>query len=227
MKEKTITYLLNIALVIVILSAPSLGWKMHEIIFGWNKDSPAPTLALENEVLRAQLLKLQTGAAVRGENYATAFVFSRYPFNYKNEILIEVGNGAVVKKGAPVFAGSPSASLQWPGVLLGEVTEVYEGSALVRTIFDERWKSAVRIGGSGVEALLSGGITPRLTLISKSAKVVTGDIVYNADPRFEYGIPLGRVSVIELSHDQVSQESVLEVGYDANLLQSVAVERQR
>lgn len=174
-------------------------------------------LQAENDVLKAEHARFEDVASELGsfpKEGILADVYSRYPFSLKHELLVNAGTLRGVAVGdAAAFAG----------VLVGEVREVFRDSALVRTVLDERWTSAVRIGTRGVDALLVGGAEPRLTLIVKDANVKTGDIVYNAAPAFPLGMPVGRIAHIMLSSDGLFQEATLGVGYDVSRIHSVSI----
>ncbi|MBI2033769.1 MAG: rod shape-determining protein MreC [Candidatus Liptonbacteria bacterium] len=172
---------------------------------------------LENVALKSELAKLEEIKRQLGEwspKYLSASVYSRYPFNLKNEFLVNAGLDQGLKGGEAVLIGK---------LLVGQVDKVFENTALVRTVFDERWKEAVRIGGEGIDALLEGGNTPKATLIVKDAKISEGDIVYNASPEFPYSLPIAEVKEIGISKDQIFKEAVLEFGYDLGRISAVLI----
>lgn len=180
-------------------------------------DTAIEKLQAENDVLKAEHARFESIVSELGplpKEGILADVYSRYPFSLKHELL--VGAGAL--RGVAV-----GDAVAFAGVLVGEVREAFRDSALVRTILDERWASAVRVGTRGVDALLVGGAEPRLTLIVKDADVRTGDIVYNAAPAFPLGMPVGRIASVMLSPDGLFQEATLSVGYDINKLHAVSI----
>ena len=133
------------------------------------------------------------------------YVYSRYPFNFKNEIVVAAGLDKGVRNGAPVVFGD---------TLLGTVIEVFPESARVRTIFDSEYKIAVRIATSGIDALLVGGNQPRLTLISEDAQVNPGDPAYSAGTAAPYGLVLGKIENLYSSKDNLFREANLRVPYN-------------
>lgn len=145
-----------------------------------------------------------------------AVVYAAYPLNYQQDLLIGGGEAAGIKAGNIVL-------LQDSGTLLGRVEEVFKNTARVRTVFDPSWRSAARIGTSSVDALLEGGVTPRLTLIPKEATFLPGDSVYNADQQFPYGLSLGVTGAVNDVSGGVFKEAVLAVPYDINTVRIVSV----
>ena len=109
------------------------------------------------------------------------------------------------------------------GFLLGYVERAYDSMSVVKTIFDTTWTSAVRIKKDGLDALLSGGLNPSLTLIPSSARIAPGDRVYNADSRFPYGMILGEVKSLGSHSEQTLQSAVLAPGFDLNAVRTVLI----
>lgn len=179
---------------------------------------------LENEILRAEVYRLEAldEQTFRNSDSVVASVFSKYPFNFKNEILIDVGENGALEFGQPVvFLGG--SGLYPRGLLLGKVDKVFRDSSLVRTVFDKEWQSSVRIGKKGYLALLQGGGEPVIRLIPKDAKISVGDVVYSVQPEFPNSLPVGEVSEVGLSSDQVFQEAKLSFPYDFSNIKAVAV----
>lgn len=206
---------------------PSLGWKIQG--FFSSVKSPQSDeyrkLVLENESLNAEILSLQkikrnirTGSDV----FLPVFVYSRYPFSFKNELLVSAGTNQDVRVGAAVVIASGYNVSSGP-ILVGKVEKVFGDASLVETIFDSRFQAAVRIGSSGTNALLKGGNEPELSLISKEAKIADGDTVYSASPDFPYGLPIGAANNVRASSDQLFQEANVETNYNPNELQSLSI----
>ncbi|MEK9173574.1 MAG: rod shape-determining protein MreC [Patescibacteria group bacterium] len=213
-------------LISLIFLGPGAGsWFRGFLDGGFVYDGPRLSEAiLENEVLRAEVYRLEAlnEQSSAGLNTVTASVFSKYPFNFKNEILINVGENRAVGPGQPVvFLGESGFSLR--GLLLGKIDRVFSDSSLVRTIFDKEWQSSVRIGKKGYLALLQGGGEPVIRLIPKDAKISVGDVVYSVQPEFPNSLPVGEVLEIGLSSDQVFQEAKLSFPYDFSSIKAVAV----
>lgn len=205
---------------LLVLLRPQYGWRIRSFLapdFGGKSDVGA--LALENEALKVELAKLKnikSQLPQRPANFLRAVVLSRYPMNFKNEFLIDAGVRDGVSLGKAVTFG---------GVLVGEVGEVFERTSLVRTIFDDDFQLAVRIGVFGVDALFTGGTLPKATLIPQPARLKEGDIVYSASPNFPYGLAVGEVADIESSADQLFQEATLNFVYDIGGIKTVLVSK--
>lgn len=172
-------------------------------------DEKINSIIAENQALKAKLAEIESSLAnVDSFNLKTkkVAVYSFYPFSFKGELLIAGGKDMNLKEGSGVFLEGK--------VLIGRVEKVWAKKSLVRTIFDPRWQSAVRIGPSGIGALLKGGDTPYLSLIEKEAKVSSGEIVYNADSRYPYGAPHGELDEISFDKNFVFKEANLKTKYD-------------
>lgn len=90
-------------------------------------------------------------------------------------------------------------------------------------MFDSRWKSAVRVGKNGADALLVGGAVPQLTLIVKDAEIHKGSAVLNAAPDLPHDFPLGQAGQIVLSSDNLFKEAPLVLGYDLGAVRAVSI----
>lgn len=198
---------------------PQAGWTLRQLIGAPFHRAPtdAEALRAENEQLKAELATLESVKgqlpSARGE-YRAALVYSRYPFNFKNELFIRAGKRDGIQTGkAAVFGGR----------LIGKVEDAFPDTAVVRTVFDPRLQLAVRIGNKAAPALLKGGTPPILVLIPLEANVEEGDIVSAAALDLPYGLPLGVLRNMTLSRDNLFREAVLEVGYDPNAVVSLLI----
>ncbi len=215
-RERWLLGILTLLLAALIFLPPPSLLEFKKFL-GSRSEEAINSQVLENAVLKSELAKLEEIKKQSGEwpsKYLKASVYSRYPFNLKNEFLINIGANLGLKGGEAVLVGK---------VLVGQVDKVFENTALVRTVFDERWKEAVRIGGGGIDALLEGGNTPKATLIVKDAKISEGDVVYNASPEFPYYLPIAEVKEIKISKDQIFKEAVLGFGYDLGQIRVVLI----
>ncbi len=154
------------------------------------------------------------GIATTTTNGKTVPVYSRYPFNFKNELLIAAGEGQGIEVGDVAL---------YQGSVLGSVEKVFKDSALVETIFDSRFKTPVRIGSRAADSLLIGGPEPQLTLIERSASVGENDAVYAAGEGWPYGIALGSLKDIKNNGDNIYRSATLRVFYNPASLQSVTI----
>jgi len=198
---------------------PEVIWQSSRFLHGFENNSnnlnETKKLLDENLALRAEIAKLSVlpkESAEQKTEYILGDVFSRYPFNFKNELLVDVGKNAGVELNAPTM---------FDKILIGKVTKVFGNYSLIQTLFDPGWQSAVRIGKSGVQGLLTGGIEPRVVLIKKSDKLMTGDIVYNVAPGLPYGAPIAAIKKISIAKDQSFLEAELDFTYPINNLISV------
>lgn len=222
MRKNWFLWVLVLILGALIFWKPEAGWQVRGILVDGFWDSPVQDgenlLVLENENLRAKILELQDikeQLPERNGGDIQAMVYTSYPFNLKDELLINVGRNQGVKAGRAVVVSGR--------VLIGKVEKVFERTSLIRTLFDSRWRSSVRIGEQGVEALLEGGSRPKLTLISKEAVIGMGSLAYSTDPEFTYGLPLGEVMRVGLSRNKLFQEADLVLGYDLGQVRTVLV----
>jgi len=214
----------------LLVAYPSVSWKIQTLLS--RSENPTPDeykkLILENESLKAaamQLQEIKKQTPSNSDSLLSVFVYSRYPFNFKNELLINAGLNQDMTVGQAAVITS-SSTLSNP-VLVGKIQQVFENVSVVQTIFDSRFQLAVRIGKSGVNALLKGGNEPRLTLIPKDAKTSEGDIAYSASPDFPYGLPVGIIRRLRLSTDQLFQEADIGTAYNPNELDSVSIIKDR
>lgn len=166
------------------------------------------SLLLENQGLLAQLEQAQLTPSIieqESRRYIRAPLYSSYPFNISNQLLVAAGSGSGVLEGATAFAA--------PGIFLGQVTSVEGGKAVVRTIFDPGWELPVKIGEGKVDALLIGGQEPKLTLVSKHKPLVGGESVYLVSRDFTYGLTLGTVAELRQSKESLFLEGRLITPY--------------
>lgn len=207
-------------LIAAVFLEPSYGWKLRGLLSpGSTLQADYPGLAAQNEVLSARLAKLQNLALQLPNappNYLRAMVYSRYPLNFKNEILVDAGANQGVAIGKAVV---------FQGILIGSVEKVFSDSSLVRTIFDGTFKVPVRVGSAGYDALLVGGAYPKATSMEKKAVLHAGDIVYTAASGFPYGLPIAVIRAAGISPDGLFAEAALGFAYDINSVQTVLIVR--
>lgn len=178
-------------------------------------------LILENESLKTELFNARNLSLnqekLSGFNYLQTNVFSTYPFNDQDLIAIDSGYLNGVEKNQAVVAA--------PGVLLGQIISVSDKTAIVRTIFDNNFTAAVKIGTNKINALLKGGAIPSLEMIDKNSDIKNGDIVYNADPNFPYGFKFGEVQISAngANNSELFKAAQLKISYNPALLDTVLV----
>lgn len=177
-------------------------------------------LLLENEKLKTEIIILRDVKSQLSDSLRDgikAFVYSKYPFNLKSELLMNVGKNEGVDEGQAVIFRKN---------LIGKIIKVSNDTSLAITIFDSRFQVAVRVGEKAVEALFVGGNKPKLTLIPKTAKIIAGDQIYSAGQGFSYGLPIGEVTEISVSPDQSFVEAGIKFNYDLNAARVVSVEKK-
>lgn len=207
-------------LIALIFLAPRYGWELRAFLnpgTSQMQGNGTADLTAENEVLKAQLAELQSVAAElpgTSSDYLPAIVYSRYPMNFKNEMLVNAGaNDGVVPGKAVVFQG----------IFIGTVEKVFPDSALVQTVFDGGFKMPVRVGAKGYDGLFTGGTLPKIASLAKTAGIVPGDIVYTAAPGIPYALPVAVVEGTSTSADALFEEAALGFAYDPNAIQAVLI----
>jgi cell shape-determining protein MreC len=212
--------ILIVILICFVLFAPSYGWQLR----GWlnpnnSAQGNAENLVAQNQSLEAALAKLsvvESELPQAPSHSIRAMVYSRYPLNFRNEILVDAGSDEGVAVGKAVM---------FQGVFIGTVQAVFPESAVVLTIFDVRFKLPVRIGASGADALLQGGTYPQAVSIAEDANVKAGDIVYTAAPGIPYALPIGMIAAASVAPNNLFQQASLNLAYDINDVQTVEIEQ--
>lgn len=221
-ERRAIGGLIILTLAVLFLN-PTLAWKIQELVRP-RAVEPLSELIKENNTLKGELARIaqMSPLLVRGMPAGIpAHVYSRYPFNLKQELLVAAGSKSGVQEGWAAVVPAYSSSTSEKAVFLGRVEKIWDESALLRTIFDPRFQAAVRIGKRGVDGLLIGGVNPKITLIEKQASVHEGDIVLVAAPEFPYGIAVGVAHEARLAKDELFQEATMVPGHDVNSVTSV------
>ena len=177
------------------------------------------SLRQENQNLKAQIQRgqiINCKIQAHGDKYLSVKIFSTYPFNTKNILIINAGSEQEIKESAPVTAGE--------NILIGQITEVYGNYSRVRTVFDPLWQIPVRIGEKEIDGLLQGGPSPKVALIEKDKLIQVGDFVYSVSENFPYGLKIGEVGEIKESvSGGAFKETVLRMPFNINELREVNV----
>ncbi len=209
---------------ILIFNFPTASKFQRALSLGAGGEADYATkLRIENDALRAELALLQSikdRLPVANAKFQTALVYSRYPFNFKKEFVINAGANSGVAPGAAILISGGGAE----SLFVGRVKDVYETTAVVQTIFDAGAQTAVRVGNSGVEALLKGGNEPTVILIPKEAVIQAGDPVYVVEAGAPLGIAVGSIGELKFSSDQFFKEATLRLSYDLPAIEVVNVE---
>jgi cell shape-determining protein MreC len=151
----------------------------------------------------------------KAKGMIVADVYSRYPLNFKSELLVNAGEEDGVKTGGAAV---------YEGMLVGKVVFVGRANSVVRTVFDPELSLPVRIGKSRADALLLGGVEPRLTMMAKNADVAPGDLVYSASSDLEYGLLVGSMGMPAISGTNVFSEAPLTLSYNLPDIRYISLE---
>ncbi len=213
MKRDTLFVLVLIMLIGVMFGFGSkLGMRFQRVLTGPLPQIAGQTLTTLRSTVEGYGAIHTLAANIAGAK--TVPVYSRYPFNLKNQILIAAGKNDGIKEGdIALFEGS----------ILGSVEKAFSDSALVETIFDSRFKTPVRIGSQATDALLVGGSNPELTLIPATAAAGENDQVYSAGEGWPYGSALGALHDLKSSENSLYKNATLRVFYNPASLSSVTV----
>lgn len=217
-----------ILLILFIIWSPNTLWRVHS--FGQQLSPVQDEIDLlrgENAYLKNQLI--QNDDRVIDVEGVVANVYSRYPLNFKHELVIDKGARDGLKEGMAVMAllnrtekgASPSDTF-----FIGTISRVTATKSFVKTVFDHNFKIAVRIGSQKTSGLFVGGLSPIVTTLPKESKISPGDIILSAAPEMPYGALIGRLREIRFSSDQLFREADVEFPYDINNLQKVAIESE-
>jgi cell shape-determining protein MreC len=172
-------------------------------------------LLRENQRLKFELEKYQAEAEEKVKEGVIAKVYSRYPFNDKERIIINLGKEDNIKLNAPVLTKD--------GFLLGKVVVVRSNQSEIETIFDVEWKSSVAVKEIENKAVMEGGQPPKLKLLSKEAEINEGDSVFNITPDFPYQKLIGEVKEIKDITDEIWRTSSVKVQYNLDEINEVVV----
>jgi len=183
-----------------------------EDVFGNRElESRMAELEKENAFLRTQILDQEKLTK------DTIKVYSTYPFNNTGEIVIAGGEDRGIEIGdVVVYAGD---------VFVGVVKNVMEHTSVVTTIFNPSWEISVRVGDREIDALLSGGNTPELSLVPQGELIEEGELVLTASQDFPYGLEIGSIERINEESDQVFREAIVKPSFQLRLLRNVAIYR--
>ena len=171
------------------------------------------SLKFENENLRAQLQKIQAFKLQSDspKNYLESRVFSTYPFNVRDVLVIDKGSADGVKKGQAVVLKD--------NIFLGQVAGVSENSASIRTVFDPNWQLSVKIGENKINGLFDGGNDLKITLIEKPVR--PGDAVFLASKDLPLDLKIGDIQSIKEDQGGIFKEAAVSVPYNVSELESV------
>ena len=179
-------------------------------------------LEAENQTLALRVAELErrTPVSVQGKVFSPAPLFSTYPFNYRNLLMIGIGDRDGVSIGDPVAVLDGSTAF-----FIGKIIQASASQSAVQTIFDGLWRSPVRVGEGKTNALLRGGTPTRVTLIAKEQGAREGDTVVSVSSDAPYGMMLGTLGTVVESRDGFYEEADLIVPYTLPDIETVFVIR--
>ncbi len=217
-----------LAILGILIAQPSTGWSIQRFLF---EGVGAQVYSGDRNIQEAMLVKaeiarlegLSSNSSHDLPGAQVAFVHSRYPFNFKNQIVVSLGSKQGVRVDNPVLLSIPQDGGKSNSLLLGKVIQVFPQSAVVQTVFDVGFQTPVRIGEKAVDALFTGGPEPKLTLIPKTAALNRGDVVLSAAPHMPYGLPVALIEEVKMSQNRVFEEATLAFGYDLNDVKTVTI----
>ncbi|MDI6734128.1 MAG: rod shape-determining protein MreC [Patescibacteria group bacterium] len=173
-------------------------------------------LQVENNRLKSEIALLgQKKNSVNSLRYKEALVYSRYPFNDRTKLIIDLGLNQDMKEGMAVALA--------PGVLLGKIIKVKNNQSEVMTLFDPEWRSSVNIGSSRIKALLKGGKEPRLEFIPQDVQLSGDEEVFNVSPEFPMNFSLGNLSGLSNVPYEIWRTADLKINYNPEIIEKVLV----
>lgn len=173
--------------------------------------SSCDLVVVENKALRSA----KSFSFTRNRHYLEASLYSRYPFNDKEILVIDAGSDDGIKEGMPVFLRE--------NVLLGKISSTKKTQSEVETIFNSAWRSSVFIGSKKIKAVLHGGKSPILELVPKGTVLERGDLVVNSSPDFPLGAYIGTVLNIYNDGSDLWFTADVDIGYSIQDAENVFV----
>lgn len=153
-------------------------------------------IEIENQILKDEVLRLRrlkrSGSGRSELNRKEANVYSNYPFNNKDALIIDFGKTDGARVGMPVFGSG-----DFKNVLIGRIRAVKDKQSEVMTMFDSAWVSGIKISHNDSKAVLKGGVPPRLELVSGETEIKKGDVILNTSSEFPINAPVGVVASAE------------------------------
>ena len=202
--------LLILALVI------GIGW----LAFAFTADMREENAFLkdENKTLREKILAYENAPEEKeGERFQEleAGVFSSYPTNERDLIILSAGRADGVATGMPVVTDGD--------VLVGRVIEVTKRKSVVQTVFDPKFSIAVFIGTSRENGLYVGGVSPKIELVNKDALIEIGDVIRSSDQGFPINLRIGEIVHIDENPAQAFREATVLPVLKINTLRRVSI----
>ncbi len=218
-KKPWITFILILVLAIVVFgkwyfsgkfTASFTAQKLVDLITPEaNLKAQIAELEQENAELKAQIFDQSIMPT------STVKVYSSYPFNNSQYIVLAAGENQGIDVGDVVTYGSD--------ILIGKITSVSPSESVAETIFNPGWEMSVRIGTQQVNSLFKGGIELDVTLIPNNLPVNAGDVVVTASRGFPYGLEVGIVQSIVNDAGTPYKHAVLQAPFKLENLRDVSI----
>lgn len=146
---------------------------------------------------------------------STVKVYSSYPFNNSQYIVLAAGKNQGINTGDVVTYGGD--------ILVGKVQNVSANESVAETIFNPGWEMSVRIGTQEINSLFKGGIELDVTLIPNDLPVNAGDAVVTAGQGLPYGLGVGTVQSIINDAGTPYKHAILQAPFKLEDLRNVSV----
>jgi rod shape-determining protein MreC len=174
------------------------------------------SLRKENSEIKGQLFALESSYQLPSDNrYLYAKVFSLYPFNVKSRIYINLGFQDGIKIGQTVMFSKTA--------VVGQISSVSNNSSEVITFYDSKYSLPVKIGKSGIDGLLEGGVVPEIGLIDKTKQIAVGDPIVSASKDIPYGLYIGTVKSVNEDSSGTFFQAEINLPYALSDLSEVYV----
>ncbi len=169
----------------------------------------------ENDFLRKQMnIPLS-----KKLNLRLAGVISRDPENFGNYIIINAGKKqGVEEKQAVIVAG---------GILIGQITEVFDNSSKAMLLTDSQSSVSVITQQTRIVGIAKGkyGVGVLMEMVSQNEKIESGEIVITSGigGKIPPGLVVGKVKNVEESDSEIFKKIVLEQLADFRKIEKVFV----
>lgn len=175
-------------------------------------------LTLENQALQAQISELKLRPEIVKEDrvtYLISKVYSNYPFNDADLVLLHAGKNDGLKEGMVATVK--------PGIFFGEVVRVDDKISEVKTLFDKSVEIPVKIGPNMIDGLLIGGSSVKVTLISKNQPIASDQGIYLADRKYPFGLSVGKVGSIASTDQDLFEEASVVLPYEKSQIKELFI----
>ncbi|MEK7542835.1 MAG: rod shape-determining protein MreC [Patescibacteria group bacterium] len=209
--KRVYTFVVSCASLALVLALVFMRGTILKALSGTPDTFSCDLVVAENQALRSA----RSFGFTRNRRYFEADLYSKYPFNDKEILVIDAGSDDGMKVGMPVFLRE--------NILIGRISSIKKTQSEVETIFNSSWRSSVFIGSRKIKAVLRGGKSPILELVPKNAVLEKGDSVANSSPNFPLGAYIGTVLNIYNDGSDLWFTADVDTGYSIQDARSVFV----